>query len=55
MLGLSQDTGQPVVIGRQDHFEYILKVAMFEIRGGSVQPGGQANGEVPVHRMEVWE
>jgi carbon storage regulator CsrA len=55
MLVLSRKHRESVVVGGTDHFENILKVTILGIRHGRVRLGFEANGDVPVHREEVWE
>jgi len=33
----------------------MLKVTVLDIRGGRVKLGFEADADVPVHRLEVWE
>jgi carbon storage regulator len=55
MLVLSRKTQESVVVGGSDRFERMLKVTVLEIKGGKVRLGFEADGDVPVHRSEVWE
>jgi carbon storage regulator len=55
MLVLSRRTQESVVVGGSDRFERMLKVTVLEIKGGKVRLGFEADGDVPVHRAEVWE
>jgi carbon storage regulator CsrA len=55
MLVLSRKNQETVVIGGADGFECLLKVTVLRIKGGSVVLGFDADADVPVHRLEVWE
>ena len=55
MLVLSRKNQESVVVGGAGGFEQLLKVTVMEIRGGRVKLGFDVDGEVPVHRAEVWE
>lgn len=55
MLVLSRKSQESVVVGASGDFERMLKVTVLEISGRSVRLGFEANKEVPVHRLEVWE
>jgi carbon storage regulator len=52
---LTRKSKESVVIGGSDGFERILKVTVVEIRGERVRLGIEADADVPVHRLEVWE
>lgn len=54
MLVLSRKSRESVVIGGSG-FEPLLKVTVIEISGGKARLGFEADREVAVHRMEVWE
>ena len=55
MLVLTRKSQETVVVGGADGFEAILKVTVLRIKSGSVVLGFEANDDVPVHRLEVWE
>lgn len=55
MLVLSRRTEESVVVGAPSDLERMLKVTVLQITGRSVRLGFEANKEVPVHRLEVWE
>jgi carbon storage regulator len=55
MLVLTRRIQESVVVGGSDRFQRILKVKVLEIRGEKVKLGFDADPDVPVHRLEVWE
>jgi carbon storage regulator len=55
MLILSRKSSESVVVGKSESSEPLLMVTVLEIRGGSVRLGFEAQADVPVHRLEVWE
>ena len=55
MLVLSRKSQEAVVVGGTAGFEPLLKVTVLEISRGKVRLGFEADGDVPVHRLEVWE
>jgi carbon storage regulator CsrA len=55
MLVLSRRPNEAVVVGGGDRFERFLKVTVLEIKNGRVRLGFEADADVPVHRLEVWE
>ena len=55
MLVLSRKSEESVMVGGSDGFEHMLKVTVLGIRGDEVKLGFEANKDVPVHRLEVWE
>jgi carbon storage regulator len=55
MLVLTRKSKESVVIGGSDTFERVLKVTVVEIQGERVRLGFEADADVPVHRLEVWE
>jgi carbon storage regulator CsrA len=55
MLVLSRKHQEPVIVGRPDDGEYLLRITVIEIRGNRVTLGFEAAKEVPVHRSERWE
>ena len=55
MLVLSRKNQESVVVGGSGSFDRLLKVTVLEIAGGKVKLGFEADADVPVHRLEVWE
>ncbi len=55
MLVLTRKNQETVVIGGTGGFETLLKVTVLRIKSGSVVLGFDVAGDVPVHRLEVWE
>ena len=55
MLVLTRKTQESVVVGGADRLERLLKVTVLEIKSGKVRLGFEADTDVPVHRLEVWE
>jgi carbon storage regulator len=55
MLVLSRKNDEAVVIGGSAGFERIIKVTVLGIKNGQVRLGFEADADVPVHRLEVWE
>jgi carbon storage regulator CsrA len=55
MLVLSRKSQESVVVGGSGSFERLLKVTVLEISNGRVRLGFEAEADVPVHRLEVWE
>jgi carbon storage regulator CsrA len=55
MLVLSRKNQESVVVGGSDGFEPMLKVTVLESRDGKVRLGFEADGNVSIHRWEVWE
>ena len=43
------------MVGGVKGFERLLKVTVLEIKGERVRLGFEADADVPVHRLEVWE
>ncbi len=55
MLVLSRKCQQVVVVGGSEDLGPLLKITVLEINGATVVLGFEANADVPVHRLEVWE
>jgi carbon storage regulator CsrA len=55
MLVLSRKTQESVIVGGSEAFDRILKVTVLEVCGGKVRLGFEVDGDIPVHRAEVWE
>ena len=52
---LSRKNDEAVVIGGSVGFERMIKVTVVGIKNGHVRLGFEADADVPVHRLEVWE
>ena len=55
MLVLTRKATESVVVGGPPGSARLLKVTVLEIRGGRVRLGFEADADVEVHRLEVWE
>jgi carbon storage regulator len=55
MLVLSRKNDEAVVIGGSVDFARMIKVTVLAIKNGHVRLGFEADADVPVHRLEVWE
>ena len=55
MLVLTRKSQESVVVGGSDGLERMLKVTVLDIQRGQVRLGFEADADVPVHRLEVWE
>jgi carbon storage regulator len=55
MLVLSRKNRESVVVGDGGGLDRLLKVTVLEISAGRVKLGFEADGCVPVHRLEIWE
>ena len=55
MLILSRKNREAVVIGGTVGFERLLKITVLGIRGSRVQLGFETDGDIPIHRSEVFE
>ena len=55
MLVLSRKSREAVVVGGAGGVHRLLKVTVLEINGAHVKLGFEADADVPVHRLEVWE
>ena len=55
MLVLSRKSRQSVVVGGSGGFHRLLKVTVLAIQGAKVKLGFDVDGDVPVHRSEVWQ
>ena len=55
MLILSRKSRQSVVVGGGGGFPGLLKVTVLEVTGGKVKLGFEADADIPVHRLEIWE
>jgi carbon storage regulator CsrA len=55
MLVLSRKSQESVMVGGSVGFERVLKVTVLDISNGRVRLGFEADADVPVHRLEMWE
>ncbi len=55
MLVLTRKHNESVMVGGSNGCEHLLKVTVLEISGGKVKLGFEADADVSVHRLEVWE
>ena len=55
MLVLSRKCQEVVVVGGSIGLEPLLRITVVEINGETVRLGFEADADVPVHRLEVWE
>lgn len=55
MLVLSRKNREAIVIGGSGGLARLLKVTVVEISGGKVKLGFEADGDIPIHRFEVWQ
>jgi carbon storage regulator len=55
VLVLTRKKLEAVMVGGAEGFERLLKVTVLEIKGERVRLGFEADSDVPVHRLEVWE
>jgi carbon storage regulator len=55
MLVLTRKCQEVVVVGGANGFERLLKITVLGIERGKVRLGFEAEEDVPVHRLEVWE
>jgi carbon storage regulator len=55
MLVLSRKSRESVVVGGSGGFHRLMKVTVLGIKGTNVKLGFEVDGDVPVHRAEVWE
>jgi carbon storage regulator CsrA len=46
---------ESVVIGERDWVEFLVKITVLEIKGGTVRLGIDADPDLAVHRLEIWE
>ena len=54
MLVLSRKSKESIVIGGGDGLHRVLKITVLEVGNGKVKLGFDVDGDVPVHRAEVW-
>ena len=55
MLVLSRKNQESVVVGGGRGIDPLLKITVLEVAGGRVTLGFEANRDVPVYRLEIWE
>jgi carbon storage regulator CsrA len=55
MLVLSRKNRESVVVGGGGGFQGLLKVTVLDIALGRVKLGFEVDGDIPVHRLEIWE
>ena len=55
MLVLSRKNDEAIVIGGSVGFDRMIKIKVLGIKMGHVRLGFEADADVPVHRLEVWE
>ena len=55
MLVLSRKSQESIVVGDSGTSPRLLKVTVLGIHGGRVRLGFEAETDVAVHRLEVWE
>jgi len=55
MLVFTRKNQESVVVGGGGGLERLLKVTVLEITHGRVKLGIEADVDIPVHRLEVWE
>ena len=55
MLVLSRKSDQSIVVGGFNAFERTIKITILGVKNGRVEIGIEADADVPVNRLEVWE
>ena len=55
MLVLSRKNQESVVVGGGGGIDRMLKITVLEVAGGRVKLGFEADSDIPVHRLEIWE
>jgi carbon storage regulator len=55
MLVLSRKEQEAVMVAGPGGESCLVKITVLEIRMGQVRLGIEADGDVPVHRWEVWQ
>jgi carbon storage regulator len=55
MLVLSRKSRESVVVGGGGGIDRVLKITVLEVTGGRVKLGFEADSDIPVHRLEIWE
>ena len=55
MLVLSRKNDEAVVIGGSLGFERLIKDTVIQIKKGRVRLAFEADADVPVNRLKVWE
>ena len=55
MLVLSRKNRETVVVGGGGGLGRVVKITVLQIASGRVKLGFEVDGDVPVHREEVWQ
>jgi len=55
MLILSRKNRESVVVGGGGGVDSLIKITVLEVAGGRVKLGFEADSDIPVHRLELWE
>lgn len=55
MLVLSRKVQESVMLGGGGGLERVLKVTVLDVARGKVKLGFEVDGDIPVHRLELWE
>lgn len=55
MLVLSRRNGETVIVGEGGGLERVVKITVLQSSSGRVKLGFEVNGDIPVHREEVWQ
>jgi carbon storage regulator CsrA len=55
MLVLTRRNQESVIMGGGGGLDRVLKVTVLEIAGCKVKLGFDVDGDIPVHRSEIWE
>ncbi|MGA2231466.1 MAG: carbon storage regulator [Tepidisphaeraceae bacterium] len=55
MLVLSRRSNESIVIGAPGGVDRLAKLTVIGVRGGTVKLAIEVDGDVAVHRLEVWE
>ena len=55
MLILSRRNGETVVVGGGGGLQRVLKITVLQIASDRVKLGFEVDGDIPVHRDEVWQ
>jgi carbon storage regulator len=55
MLVLSRRNGETVVVGGGGGLGRVVKIKVLQVATGRVKLGFEVDGDIPVHREEVWQ
>ena len=55
MLVLTRKVGQVITLGSPHSPEKAIEIKVVEVQGSDVKLGFEAPGDVPIHRLEIWE